>query len=245
MDGNAITCAPPASPSSLNCAYGSLRFVYLRWTPPMIPPIVTRSPSPSVSRSAISFVVCAASSSCTSSNGWSVTNCPSTSFSSRSSVRLSNSSPSSTDSSTSVTPESPPNRRTARRPPPCVRRGSAPRPCPGSSINARRAYPSESNAPAKTQALQDALGEHRRLHLATEIPEGRERPLAAAGVDRSGRRLPPPRCARRTTRYRMATFGPRGGSEVVLGLVDVGRQDLDAHEAAGVQVEAACDPCRP
>ena len=45
--------------------------------------------------------------SCTPSSGWSVTNWPSISFSSRSRVRLSNSSPSSTDSSTSVTPESP------------------------------------------------------------------------------------------------------------------------------------------
>ena len=179
--------APPARPSSRNCAYGSPRFVYLRWTRADDP--ADRHEVAVAERLEVADLVRRLRREQrprTPSSGWSVTNCPSISFSSRSSVRLSNSSPSSTDSSTSVTPDVAAEQRELPRGLGLALGEDRPRrPCPGSPDQraSRRAYPSESNAPAKISALQDALREHRRLDLAAEVRERRERALPAPRVD--------------------------------------------------------------
>ena len=99
----------------------------------------------------------------------------------------------------------------------------------------RRVWPSESNAPALDQRLDDALVAGDRVDLAEEVGEVGERAALGAGPDD---RLDDV-AADVADRGQPESDVGAGRGEVRVGGVDVGRQDLHAHAPALVEVERA------
>ena len=204
-----------------------------------MPPTVTRSPSPRPSVSAISMSASAASRSFTPAAGGRSRTGRAPPSPARRSVRLSNSSDVITPSSISLaacvaTAEA---ARTARRPRPCARPRSGPRSCPGSRASPPPPVPERVERPGVDQALEHLLGQAPR-----DPPCGSSRrtPVNAPFARRASMiccTAPEPTLRTADRPVPDLRLAARRRREVLFGLVHVGRQHLEPHQPARVQVE--------
>ena len=197
-----------------------------------------------VSRSPISCVVCAASASAIPSSGWSVTNCPSISFSFAGAAACRTRA---VRAPTRRSPATRVGRAAEQRELPGglglalgedrrrdLLEAAARRPCPGA---ARRAVAERVERARRRSATRGrASSGRRRIDLAAEVGERRERAVVARASRIALHGALARRCARPTARSGSPARSPGAGAKSVIDSFTSGGKDLDAHAPARVQV---------